>query len=52
MIGDRAQDIVGARQNGLCAIGVTYGFGSLEELRAAGPDHLVACASEIPSLLT
>ncbi len=52
MIGDRAQDIVGARQNGLCAIGVTYGFGSLEELHAAGPDHLVACASEIPSLLT
>lgn len=51
MIGDRAQDIVGARQNGLYAIGVSYGFGSLEELQAAGPDHLVGCASEIPPLL-
>jgi phosphoglycolate phosphatase len=51
MIGDRAQDIVGARQNGLYAIGVSYGFGSLDELQAAGPDHLVGCASEIPPLL-
>jgi phosphoglycolate phosphatase len=51
MNGDRAQDIVGARQNGLYAIGVSYGFGSLDELQAAGPDHLVGCASEIPPLL-
>jgi phosphoglycolate phosphatase len=51
MVGDRAQDINGARQNGLCAVAVTYGFGSLEELTAAGPDHLVDCASEIPALL-
>jgi len=51
MVGDRAQDIHGARQNGLYAVGVTYGFGSLSELSAAGPDHLVACASEIPALL-
>jgi len=52
MIGDRAQDIDGARQNGLYAVGVTYGFGSIEELSAAGPDHLVGCASELPALLT
>jgi phosphoglycolate phosphatase len=51
MVGDRAQDIRGARQNGLCAVGVTYGFGSLEELVGAAPDHLVGCASEIPALL-
>lgn len=52
MVGDRAQDISGARQNGLYAVGVTYGFGSVEELSAAGPDRLVGCASEIPALLT
>lgn len=52
MVGDRAQDIDGARQNGLYAVGVTYGFGSMEELSAAGPDHLVGCASEIPALLS
>lgn len=51
MVGDRAQDIHGARQNGLYAVGVTYGFGSLAELTAAGPDHLAGCASEIPPLL-
>jgi phosphoglycolate phosphatase len=52
MVGDRAQDISGARQNGLYAVGVTYGFGSIEELTMAGPDHLVGCASELPALLT
>lgn len=51
MVGDRAQDIHGARQNGLYAVGVTYGFGSLEELTAAGPDHLAGCSSEIPALV-
>jgi phosphoglycolate phosphatase len=51
MVGDRGQDIAGARCNGLYAVGVTYGFGTLEELAAARPDHLVACSSEIPALL-
>jgi phosphoglycolate phosphatase len=51
MVGDRAQDISGARHNGLYAVGVTYGFGSLEELTAAAPDQLVSCSSEIPALL-
>lgn len=51
MVGDRAQDIDGARQNGLYAVGVTYGFGSLQELTTASPDHLVDCPSEIPALL-
>jgi len=51
MIGDRAQDISGARHNGLQAIGVTYGFGLLEELTMARADHLVRCPREIPRLL-
>jgi len=32
MIGDRSHDIVGARNNGMSAIGVLYGYGSREEL--------------------
>lgn len=36
MIGDRCHDIHGARQNGLTAIGVTWGFGTATELTAAG----------------
>ena len=51
MVGDRGQDIEGARQNGLYAVGVTYGFGSPLELTAAGADRLVDCSSQIPALV-
>ena len=39
MVGDRDQDVAGARANGLRAVGVTYGFGSREEIIAARPDR-------------
>jgi phosphoglycolate phosphatase len=51
MVGDRAQDIRGARSNRLYAVGVTWGFGPAEELVAAAPDHLVDRCGEIPGLL-
>jgi phosphoglycolate phosphatase len=51
MIGDRRQDIAGARDNGLVAMAVTYGFGTREELYAAKPDHIVEHARDIASLL-
>lgn len=51
MIGDRDQDIHGARDHGLPAIGVTYGFGSREELDAAEPAHLVDHSRQILDLL-
>jgi phosphoglycolate phosphatase len=50
-IGDRDQDIAGARENGMSAIGVTYGFGSREELHAAQPVHLIDHSKEIIALL-
>lgn len=40
MIGDRLYDIAGARESGISSIGVLYGFGSREELEAAGADAL------------
>ena len=43
MIGDRSHDVNGAKANGMDAIGVTYGYGSREELITAGARHL--CAS-------
>lgn len=52
MIGDREQDISGARANGLAAIGVTWGYGSREELLAAGADAVVDSASELVERLT
>lgn len=39
MIGDRKHDIVGAKHNGMQAGGITYGYGSLEELTTAGADY-------------
>ena len=42
MIGDRSHDIIGARNNGMTAIGVLYGYGSKEELMEAGALHLCA----------
>ena len=39
MVGDRDQDVDGARRNGLVSVGVSYGFGQAEELRKAAPDH-------------
>jgi phosphoglycolate phosphatase len=36
MVGDRAADIVGGREHGLRGIGVTWGYGSAEELDRAG----------------
>ncbi|MDY7226162.1 HAD hydrolase-like protein [Hyalangium rubrum] len=43
MIGDRAQDVRAARQNGLVPVGVSYGYGSKEELLEAGA--VVICSS-------
>jgi len=40
MIGDRRYDIEGAKKIGLASIGVLFGFGSREELEAAGADRI------------
>jgi phosphoglycolate phosphatase len=36
VVGDRSEDVRGARVNGLDSIGVTYGYGSRRELESAG----------------
>ena len=38
MVGDRDQDIVGAKANHIPGAGVLYGYGSAEELKTAGAD--------------
>jgi phosphoglycolate phosphatase len=42
MIGDRSHDMVGARNNGMTAVGVLYGYGSEQELVAAGAHQVCA----------
>ena len=51
MIGDRDQDALGAKAFGLPCIGVLYGYGSAEELSAAGADVLVRDTGELECLL-
>ncbi len=47
MIGDRHFDIEGAHANAVRAIGVTWGFGSIDELRIAGADLIVDTPHEL-----
>ncbi|MFJ8458737.1 HAD family hydrolase [Lysinibacillus xylanilyticus] len=51
MIGDRKYDIVGAHENQIDSIGVTYGYGSLEELTDAQATYIVNSVNEIKELL-
>ncbi|MBR4091106.1 MAG: HAD hydrolase-like protein [Mogibacterium sp.] len=50
MIGDRDQDIEGAKANGLHCAGVLWGYGSNDELMGAGADYIVSAPSDILSL--
>jgi phosphoglycolate phosphatase len=42
MIGDRAYDMIGARDNGLSRCGVLWGYGTREELERSGAQALAA----------
>ena len=47
MIGDRKHDLIGARNNSVNAIGVSYGYGAWEELQAESPVSILSSPSEI-----
>lgn len=51
MVGDRMHDIIGARENGLSAIAVGYGYGTLVELTAAKPAGLVNSVEQLKKFL-
>ncbi len=51
MIGDREHDIKGAHSWKLDSIAVTYGYGSLAELKAARPTYIVHSVEELSGLL-
>ena len=47
MVGDRLHDINGAKLCGLSSIGVTYGYGSFDELKDAGADFIALSVEDI-----
>lgn len=51
MVGDREHDVLGAAQNGLPAVGVLYGYGDEDELRAAGAAHIAPTVEDLHALL-
>ena len=51
MVGDRCFDVEGGRANGVDTIGVTYGYGTEQELRQAGATHIAHSVAELAELL-
>ncbi|MGE7093004.1 HAD family hydrolase [Lysinibacillus sp. NPDC048646] len=52
MVGDRKYDLIGANENHIDSIGVTYGYGSLEELVDAKATYIVHSVNELKEILT
>lgn len=52
MVGDRKHDIIGAKANGMQSIGVSYGYGSREELVEAGADVIVETTAQVSVALS
>ncbi len=50
MVGDRDQDINGAKANGLASVGVLWGYGSAEELQGAGADFVLESPKDLAGL--
>lgn len=51
MIGDRKHDVLGAKETGIASVGVLYGYGSEQELKAAGADALAETIFDLQNLL-
>ena len=51
MIGDRKFDVEGARKMGIESVGVTYGYGDMEELMEAHADYIVRSVKELQEFL-
>ena len=51
MAGDREHDIIGAQSNTVASIGVTYGAGSVEEIKKANPTHIADSVDELKAIL-
>jgi phosphoglycolate phosphatase len=51
MVGDRDHDVLGALHNGIACVGVTWGYGSAEELLRAGAVSLAEQPSDVGALV-
>jgi phosphoglycolate phosphatase len=51
MIGDREHDMIGASHNSVAGLGVLWGYGTREELEAAGASACAAAPSDLVGLI-
>ena len=51
MVGDTAFDVVGAAEHGIPTVGVSWGYGSVEEMKASGAVAIANTAEELLFLL-
>ncbi|QLE41252.1 HAD family hydrolase [Nostoc sp. C052] len=51
MVGDRSHDIIGAKRHHIASIGVIYGYGTEEELKAHGADLIAHSPNDILRLI-
>lgn len=51
MIGDRSHDMIGAKANGVPAIGVLWGYGDRGELAGAGAARIAELPEQIPAMV-
>lgn len=51
MVGDRDHDVVGAMHHGITCIGVTWGYGSIQELLGSGAVALAETPAEVVELV-
>lgn len=51
MVGDRHYDITAAKKSGVASVGVTYGYGTEEELENAGADYIAHNMTELHNIL-
>lgn len=51
MIGDRVDDIIGAKKNNIKSIGVLYGYGTYEEIKEEQPNYIVSSVKQLEKIL-
>lgn len=51
MIGDRKYDVIGAQDNGIGSVGVTFGYAEEGELQQAGANYIVDSVAQLGELL-
>lgn len=51
MIGDRGLDMIAARRNAIRSVGVTWGYGTADELRQGGAHHICDAPHELDAVV-